>query len=100
MAPDQIAQSIKSKNAKITRYETFLNEELKPDLKYVLEQRDKIYAEIAEYLALKSSIETIQASKLLPGQPLKTKVDLGCNFYCQAVVSNPGRIFVSIGLGN
>ena len=35
----------------------------------------------------------------MPGEPLKTKVDLGCNFYCQARVPDPTKIFVSVGLG-
>ena len=34
-----------------------------------------------------------------PGQPLKTKVDLGCNFYCQAQVPEPNLIYIDIGLG-
>ena len=36
---------------------------------------------------------------MVPGEPLKTKVDLGCNFYCQARVPDPTKIFVSVGLG-
>ena len=86
-------------NEKVLKYETFLSERLRPDLKAALEDRDKLYAEIAEFLALKNSIEAIKASKLMPGEPLKTKVDLGSNFYCQAVVPNPSRIIVEIGLG-
>jgi len=84
---------------KVVKFEAFLNEQLKPDLKFVLESRDKLYTEIAEFLALKNSILAIQAAELKPNQPLKTKVDLGCNFYCQAQVKNPNEIFVDIGLG-
>lgn len=86
-------------NEKVLKYETFLSERLRPDLKAALEERDKLYAETAEFLALKNSIEAIKASKLLPGEPLKTKVDLGSNFYCQAVVPNPSRIIIEVGLG-
>ena len=86
-------------NEKVTKYEAFLRDQLRPDLKAILEERDKIYSETAEFLALKNSIEAIKSSSLSPGEPLKTKVDLGCNFYCQAVVPNPGRILVSVGLG-
>ena len=84
---------------KVTKYEKFLNDQLKPDLKAVLEQRDKIYEEIAEYLSLKNSIEAIKASELPKGKSLKTKVDLGCNFYAKANVPNPEKIFIEIGLG-
>jgi len=84
---------------KLLKYEAFINDQLKPDLKAVLEARDKVYSEIAEFLALKNSILAIQAAELKPDQPLKTKVDLGCNFYCQAQVKNPNQIYVDIGLG-
>ena len=93
-------ESYKTKfNEKITKYEAFLSDQLRPDLKALLEERDKIYSETAEFLALKNSIEAIKSSSLSPGEPLKTKVDLGCNFYCQAVVPSPGCILVSVGLG-
>lgn len=42
---------------KVEQYEAFLNEQLKPDLQHVLQQRDKLYEEIAEYLALKVRAE-------------------------------------------
>ena len=33
------------------------------------------------------------------GEPLKARVDLGCNFYAQAKVPDPTKIFLAIGLG-
>ena len=86
-------------NSKIAMFETFLNETLRSDLRKTFELRDKIYTEQAEYLALRNSINAIQQAELLPGEPLKSKVDLGCNFYCQARVADPTRICVSIGMG-
>jgi prefoldin alpha subunit len=59
----------------------------------------QIYGELAEFLALKNSISAIEAAKLKPGEPLKTKVDLGCNFYVQARVPDPNKIFLEVGLG-
>ncbi|XP_070191518.1 protein UXT-like [Littorina saxatilis] len=32
-------------------------------------------------------------------RPMKTKVDLGCNFYVQANIPNTSRICVSVGFG-
>ena len=86
-------------NTKVARFETFLNETLRTDLKRTLELRDKIYEEQAEYLALRNSINAIKLAELVPGEPLKTKVDLGCQFYCQARVEDPTKISVSVGLG-
>ena len=81
---------------KVQQYEAFLNDTLRKDLKNILIQRDKIYQEQAEYLALRNSINAIKLAELVPGEPLKTKVDLGCNFYCQARVPDPTKIFVAI----
>nr|KAG5708449.1 hypothetical protein BaRGS_026176 [Batillaria attramentaria] len=70
---------------KIYAYETFLNERLREDLRKILESRDKIYGQIAEYLQLKTVIEKLKEDGADKKQ-LKTKVDLGCNFYVQANV--------------
>jgi len=82
---------------KVRKYEAFLNDHLKPDLKALQEARDRVYSEIADFEALKKSI--LVARELEEGQPLKAKVDLGCNFYAQARVDDPRRIFVEVGLG-
>jgi prefoldin alpha subunit len=94
-------QEIKQKNIgeKVVKYEAFLNDRLKPDLKAILEERDGVYSETAEFLALRNTISAIRSAGLDPSQPLKTKVDLGCNFYCCANVEDPSKIFVEIGLG-
>ena len=62
---------------KVSRYESFLNETLRTDLKNTLLLRDKIYQEQAELLALRNSINAIKLAELVPGEPMKTKVDLG-----------------------
>ncbi|GFO15504.1 uxt-like protein [Plakobranchus ocellatus] len=84
--------------SKVLEYEQFLNERLREDLRLILEQRDKLYEEISEYLQLKSTIEKIKED-INPESVLKTKVDLGCNFYVQANVPDPTSICVAIGYG-
>jgi len=84
---------------KIEKYESHLNETLRKDLQTCLELRDKIYTEQAEFLALRNSIMAIREAQLAKGEPLKTKVDLGCNFYCEARVDDPSRIMISVGMG-
>ena len=84
---------------KVESYEAFLNERLKTDLKQVMDLRDNVNSEIAEYLQLRNVIEKIKESDSAKMDTLKTMVDLGANFYCQARVSNPKRIFVCIGYG-
>jgi prefoldin alpha subunit len=87
---------------KVEIYEQFLNEKLRNDLNIVLNERDKIFTEIAEYLQIKNTIENIIQTSSSSNQELvemKTKVDLGCNFYVNAVVQDPSRIFIAIGYG-
>jgi prefoldin alpha subunit len=93
----------KNKTEKIVEFEKFVNEKLRTDLQRVLEEQEKIYSEIAEYLQVKDTIYKInqlskqkQASSVFK---LNTRVDLGCNFYANAVVEDPTKICVAIGYG-
>ncbi|EDV21513.1 uncharacterized protein TRIADDRAFT_60045 [Trichoplax adhaerens] len=72
---------------KLTKFEQFINEKLKGDLTLVNERRESVCQQIANYLKLRQSIENLQ---LLgeDGKTLRSKVDLGCNFYVQANVIN------------
>ena len=88
------------KQAKVELYEKFLNEKLKIDLGRCLNEQEKIYSEIAEYLQVKDTIEKINSTT--PGSnsdPLKMKVDLGCNFYAKALVQDLTYIYVAVGYG-
>ena len=81
---------------KVLKYEEFVNEVLKNDLKHVLSERDKIYDEIAEYMKLQTSIERLNT---IERRPIKQMIDVGCNFYMQAEVKNTDFIFVDIVMG-
>ncbi len=90
---------------KVEKYEKFINEKLKTDLKNVLDHQESIYSEIAEYLQVKDIIEKMQLVDTLKneknelGTPFETKVDLGCNFYVNARIEDTSKIFISIGYG-
>lgn len=88
-------------SSKIVEYERFLNERLRTDLRSVLERKEAVYSDIAEYTQLKNTIRHLINKQGSPqkSEPLKTMVDLGCNFYAKARVQNYSRIIVSIGLG-
>lgn len=85
------------KESKITSYEKFINDVLKEDLKKILEERDRVCGRIAEYLQLQTVIERLQEEEI--SDTLKTKIDIGCNFYVQAVVPDCKKIFLHIGFG-
>ncbi|KAM6925134.1 protein UXT [Xenentodon cancila] len=81
---------------KVLQYETFVSDVLHSDLRKVLEQRDQVYEKISQYLQLKNTLQNLQEAG---SQKMKTDVDLGCNFYVQAEVEDPSRIFVAVGFG-
>ncbi|KAF8796680.1 Protein UXT like protein [Argiope bruennichi] len=83
---------------KIAEYETYLNEVLREDLKIVLSQRENFAQEVLELEQLKTVIERLQEAELTK-ETLKTRVDLGCNFYVQANVTDTKYIFIKAGLG-
>ena len=59
-------------------FEHHVNEILKPRMTECMEIRDKIIEEQAEYLRLEEMVQ-----KLKGKTNIKTKVDLGCNFFAQ-----------------
>lgn len=85
---------------KVRKYEEFVNDKLRKDLETVRKNQEEVNTKIAEYLQLKSFIHNIKSSdELRSGKQLKTQVDLGCNFYCQARIRDPSKILVSVGYG-
>ena len=84
---------------KVKKYEEFVNDKLRKDLETVLKAQEDVNSKIAEYLQLKSIIENIKNCDGGTEKGLKTQVDLGCNFYCQAQITDPTKILVSVGYG-
>ena len=87
-----------SLSQKVVKYEQFLNERLRSDLKVVLRKRDAILEDLSEYSQLKNTIELLQTQKS-QNTPLKSMIDLGCNFYSSAKIPDCSKIFVCVGLG-
>ncbi|XP_053705000.1 protein UXT [Synchiropus splendidus] len=96
MAPPSGANANSDIDAKVLRYEAFVDQVLKRDLQKVLEQRDEIYEKISQYLQLKNTLHSLQEAG---SKKLKTEVDLGCSFFVQAEVEDCSRIMVLVGFG-
>lgn len=82
---------------KVKKYEDFINNNLMQDLSKVHTQREKLYSIIADYMQLKDTIVKIKTD--FNGGKMKTQVDIGCNFYCQAEVKDTRMILVAVGYG-
>ena len=50
-----------------------------------MSSREQVAEQLAHYLQLKTLIEQLQTNNMT-GEPLRTQVDIGCNFYMQAKV--------------
>mmetsp|Transcript_32995 Transcript_32995/g.53534 ORF Transcript_32995/g.53534 Transcript_32995/m.53534 type:complete len:148 (+) Transcript_32995:75-518(+) len=85
-----------SVSEKIKEYESFLDDKLKAELGRTIERRDKLLETLSQYLALRNQLELIRDSGM---KSLKTKINLGSEFYVQANVPDTEFVYVDIGLG-
>ncbi|KAI8870101.1 hypothetical protein GQ42DRAFT_115582, partial [Ramicandelaber brevisporus] len=76
----------------------FITDRLIPDLEAVVSRQEELHSQLAELIKLQAQLRLFKKQKL---QTLRTKVDIGENFYANAVVDdfqNAG-IFLDIGAG-
>ncbi|KAK6093653.1 hypothetical protein MT418_006255 [Batrachochytrium dendrobatidis] len=78
----------------IRKYESFVNDRLRKDLEKVLEERDKLYEQIAQLLQLRNQIHVIQ--KQSQGE-MKTMMDVGCDFFMKARIPDTSKIILNVG---
>lgn len=82
---------------KILKYESFVNDVLKEDLRIVHDKYDRTNREIGEWLQLKRTINGLKDVRTEEG--FKTKTDVGTDVYVQVVVPDPSKILVDVGSG-
>lgn len=72
--------------AKITKYEHFVNDVLRRDLNRAAKRQEMVANQLADWRKVKAVIEA-----MAPKEPLKVLTDLGSNFYvqCRVYVSPP-----------
>lgn len=81
---------------KILQYQSFIDENLMQDLKDIEGRLNRLYSEETEYSQLKSSVQAIKENYK---EGFKTQVEVGCDMFIQAEVSNVSEIIVDVGLG-
>lgn len=86
------------KQEKVQSYEHFLNDVLRADLKNTLDRHGAVQNKIAEYTQQKTILEKLTSSPDL-SKNIRTKVDLGCDFYVDSVVENLETVVMNIGCG-
>lgn len=101
-------------DSEILKYETFINDVLKEDLKNYEFKLSKINEEITQYYELKATTkhlitklystnkngESIQQNGNIEEDevPVKSLMDIGCNFLMEAHVTDISKIIIHIGL--
>ena len=98
MAEREVVMDIPSK---VLKYEEFLNERLRPDLKHVLDSDERLCTEIANCHQVTQFLKQLKDKAFghEEGQEIKVKTDLGCNFFVEAVVPDTSQVSVYLGLG-
>ncbi|KAL5828710.1 hypothetical protein ACOSQ3_018178 [Xanthoceras sorbifolium] len=82
--------------AKVQKFEEFVDRRLKPDLVRAIAERDKVFEQQKIFSDLRRNIENLEKNSVTS---LRTLVNLGSEVYMQADVADTQRIFVDIGLG-
>lgn len=76
---------LKDLNEQIRKYEAFLNETLRGDLVKVTNLQEDLVRKLSNYEEIRQFINSIKSGEIVDEKNcIKTQVDLGCNFYCQA----------------
>ena len=81
---------------KVARFQSFATTKLKPDLQHTLDTRDTLYTTIAHYTQLRTNLTHLLTTATTH---FTARVDVGCDFYCRAVVPSTELVAVDVGLG-
>eukprot|EP00747_Dinoflagellata_sp_TGD_P166134 gnl/TRDRNA2_/TRDRNA2_188436_c0_seq1.p1 gnl/TRDRNA2_/TRDRNA2_188436_c0~~gnl/TRDRNA2_/TRDRNA2_188436_c0_seq1.p1 ORF type:complete len:166 (+),score=39.99 gnl/TRDRNA2_/TRDRNA2_188436_c0_seq1:87-584(+) len=83
-------------DAKIVKYEAFIEDVLKRQLKLSLDEFRKEADLLERCRELRQNIGLLMKENV---SELESMVELGCQFYAKAFVPDTSRIFVDVGLG-
>ncbi|XP_022651165.1 protein UXT-like isoform X1 [Varroa jacobsoni] len=85
-------------NPRVVKFEHFINDVLREHLKRLEKERNRLCEQAGEYLQLKVAIERLQKD-CKEDKSIRTQVDIGCSFFCQAEVPDATKVFVLLGMG-
>ncbi|XP_063222469.1 protein UXT [Bacillus rossius redtenbacheri] len=83
---------------KVLKYETFVNNVLKEDLRMVHSKLDLLNEELNDLMSLRKDIELLLSQEKQRRPVTKTQMDVGCNFYVQANVARADSLLLNVGL--
>lgn len=83
----------------ILKYESFINDVLKEDLRKLEFRLQQVNAEIADLVQQKHTLKVITDKKIHPNG-FKTQVNIGCNFFMEASVPDTSKLLMNVGLNH
>ncbi|CAH0400332.1 unnamed protein product [Chilo suppressalis] len=83
----------------ILKYENFINDVLKEDLKKLEIRLQMINGEVADLIQQKHTLKVISDKNVHPSG-FKTQVNLGCNFFMEASVTDMSTLLMNVGLNH
>ena len=80
------------------KYEAFLEQQLLPDLNHCLQIREGLLSDVQELMITRQQLQVMKESMALNGkQPLKTMMNVGCDFFMKAKIDDPSKVVMAIG---
>lgn len=83
----------------VLKYENFINDVLKEDLRKLEIRMQQVNAEISDLIQQKHTLKVITDKSIHP-RGFKTQINLGCNFFMEASVPDTSKMLVNIGLNH
>lgn len=83
----------------ILKYESFINDVLKEDLRQLEIRLQRVNAEISDLIQQKHTLKVITDKKVHP-DGFKTQVNVGCNFFMEASVPDTSTLLINVGLNH
>ncbi|XP_039757775.1 protein UXT homolog [Pararge aegeria] len=83
----------------IGKYEQYIENVLKEDLRILYLKLQKINAELTDLIQQKHTLKVIVDKSVHPNG-IKTQVNIGCNFFMEASVADTSKLLMNIGLNH
>lgn len=82
----------------VLKYENYINDVLKKDLKGIEGLLLEINTDISDFIQQRHTLKVVSNKNSHP-DGFKTQVNIGCNFFLEAKVPDTSTMLVNIGLG-
>lgn len=83
-------------DATIAKYDHFINDVLREDLRILESKLQHINAEISDLIQQRHSLKVLTDKTMHPNG-FKTQLNVGCNFFMEASVTDTSKLIINIG---